>query len=254
MKKLFLFLITFIFINNLLSNNGPLCEGDTLELYADHIDGATYYWYGPDGFTSNEQNPIIPGVTLDNAGEYYLYITVGGEDSPPVSTTVIIHPNPPISVNDVEICEGDNAILTATGGTSYIWNTGAPSNPLIVSPSSTTTYIVTGTDNNGCSNIDSATVEIIHFISFYAPNAFVPKIEGPNNHFIPVGRNINEFELFIFDRWGKMVYTTTSIDKPWDGRIDGDYSTTTQSYVWMAYVRFANGDKKIFNGNVLLIR
>ncbi|PJB57168.1 MAG: hypothetical protein CO098_12290, partial [Bacteroidetes bacterium CG_4_9_14_3_um_filter_41_19] len=40
-----------------VSNNGPLCVGDTLNLYASAEPGATYEWSGPLGFTSTDQNP-----------------------------------------------------------------------------------------------------------------------------------------------------------------------------------------------------
>jgi hypothetical protein len=50
-----------------VSNNGPICVGDTLMLFADHLDSATYSWTGPGSFTSNIEDPIIPNATLGNA-------------------------------------------------------------------------------------------------------------------------------------------------------------------------------------------
>nr|MBS0037598.1 hypothetical protein [Saprospiraceae bacterium] len=47
-------------------DNGPLCEGEDLELTAE--GGLTYSWSGPDGFTSDEQNPVIDEVSLAGEG------------------------------------------------------------------------------------------------------------------------------------------------------------------------------------------
>ena len=59
-------------------SNSPLCVGDTLKLTTDNVPGATYYWTGLNGFTSNMQNPIISNITTDNAGTYTLTIIVNG--------------------------------------------------------------------------------------------------------------------------------------------------------------------------------
>ena len=52
---------------------------------------------------------------------------------------------------------GEQATITASGAQNYLWNTSATINPLVVSPSATTTYTVTGTSNN-CSSSASAQV------------------------------------------------------------------------------------------------
>ncbi len=61
---------------------------------------------------------------------------------------------------DVSICKNDIANLTATGGATYQWNTGKTTSGISVSPSVKTTYIVTGTDANGCTDRDSVVVNI----------------------------------------------------------------------------------------------
>jgi gliding motility-associated-like protein len=78
------------------------------------------------------------------------------------TTTITINPLPIISasVSDNEICIGDQVIFTGAGSDidSYSWNNGVI-NGTLFTPSSTTTYTVTGTDANGCSN--TATIDVI---------------------------------------------------------------------------------------------
>lgn len=75
-------------------NNGPLCEGGTIELTASTVPDATYAWTGPGGFASNDQNPTIPGATAAASGDYAVTVTVGGCASAPAITTVAVTPAP----------------------------------------------------------------------------------------------------------------------------------------------------------------
>jgi gliding motility-associated-like protein len=76
------------------SNNGPLCSGNTLNLFADSLTGATYAWTGPLSFTSSVQNPSISNAQPAISGKYYVYATVNGCISPTDSTTVAVYPLP----------------------------------------------------------------------------------------------------------------------------------------------------------------
>ncbi len=62
--------------------------------------------------------------------------------------------------NDVTICNGDDFQLDASGAVSYTW-TGGLSNGAIVSPTTTTDYIVTGVNAAGCEALDTITVNVI---------------------------------------------------------------------------------------------
>ncbi len=66
----------------------------------------------------------------------------------------------PITVNSASICSGESVTLYATGGASYQWSTGSHADSIIVSPTNTTSYIVTGT-NAGCSGTASARVTVV---------------------------------------------------------------------------------------------
>ncbi len=61
-----------------ITSNSPLCTGDDLYLFADSIDNAVYSWWGPNGFTSSQQNVVIRKVKAENSGRYFVYATVGG--------------------------------------------------------------------------------------------------------------------------------------------------------------------------------
>lgn len=113
------------------TNNGPLCAGVALDLFATGTPGATYQWNGPGSYSSNAQNPTILGVGVAAAGVYTVTQTVGGCTSPAGSTTVVIsnsvvpdiviYPSP----NDT-VCQGVDVVFVASavnGGTApqYQW-------------------------------------------------------------------------------------------------------------------------------------
>jgi len=60
----------------------------------------------------------------------------------------------------VSICNGTSTVLTASGGASYKWSSGATTASVTVSPSSTTTYTVTGTNASSCSATSSVVVTV----------------------------------------------------------------------------------------------
>ena len=67
-------------------NNGPFCLGTTLSLTASNVDGATYSWTGPNGFSSALQNPSISNATAAAAGTYHVTAIITGCASPAGST------------------------------------------------------------------------------------------------------------------------------------------------------------------------
>ena len=88
------------------------------------------------------------------AGTYTVTNTIaasGGCPSATATTTITIDPVPTITVNSPVICNGDNATLNASGASSYSWSSGGTASTETVSPTSSTTYTVTGT-TGGCSN------------------------------------------------------------------------------------------------------
>ena len=152
-------------------NSGPLCPGQSLNLTATNVIGATYSWTGPNGFTSNLQNPTISNVTAAMAGSYTVNVSVV---APPCNssstTTVVINPDPVVTVNSPTTCVGVSATLNALGATTYVWSTAATTSSITV-PGTTATYTVVGT-TNGCigTAISTVTTSPPPVVSFSADN------------------------------------------------------------------------------------
>jgi hypothetical protein len=141
-------------------NNGPVCTGTVLSLSTPTIVGATYSWSGPNGFTSSQQSPSISAnATASMSGTYSITTTINGCVSSAGTTSVIINPTPSVAVSNATICSGNSVNLTATGATTYSWNTGATSTSIAVTPNVTSNYTVNGT-TNGCTNTKTVSVTV----------------------------------------------------------------------------------------------
>jgi GEVED domain/Secretion system C-terminal sorting domain len=72
-----------------------------------------------------------------------------------LNITVNDLPNVIISTSNTLLCDGQTATLSAVGADSYTWNNGATTQTIAVTPSTTTTYTVTGLDVHQCSSTTS---------------------------------------------------------------------------------------------------
>jgi len=132
------------------SGNASICGGNVTILSAS--GGSKYLW--SDGSTKNSIT-----VTPLSSTSYTVIVTstFGCSDSSSIKITLL----PIIALtNSQTICSGSSSQLSASGGNSYSWNTGSTNNIITVSPTSTTGYTVTVSDNNNCSNVASALVTV----------------------------------------------------------------------------------------------
>lgn len=142
--------------------NSAFCLGGNTQLSASALGGSgnlMYAWSSsPAGFSSDLQNPTV----APTANTTYFVTVSDGANTATASVVVTVHPLPIAHAgNDVRIFEGQNTILSATGGSSYIWNTGANTANITVAPSTLTTYTVTVTNANGCTADDAVVVSVL---------------------------------------------------------------------------------------------
>ncbi|HMQ46762.1 MAG TPA: T9SS type A sorting domain-containing protein [Saprospiraceae bacterium] len=145
----------------------PCYQGEAISLFAQATPalGATYQWYGPGGYSSQLQNPLViqPGTytveaSVANCSSETFLLTV-----PPVPDFIVN-----VAADTLYACPGEPLTLTAEGGaTNITWysdggatvvGTGAS---ITVSPSVTTTYLVNGSTGPGCGGFDQVTVVVV---------------------------------------------------------------------------------------------
>ncbi len=114
------------------SSNGPVCTGNPINLMAGTVDGATYSWTGPNGFSSTQQNPVIASAIVAAGGTYSVTSKKNGCTSVAGTTNVTVNqtsaPSVSISNNSPSniFCSGTTVTYTAkpvNGGStpSYQW-------------------------------------------------------------------------------------------------------------------------------------
>ena len=99
----------------LASSNSPVNPGQTLQLTAATVAGATYSWTGPNGFVSTDQNPSIPTVTTVAAGTYSLTISINGCIAAPIQTVVVVAASAPTITNFTPTAATTGQTITITG-------------------------------------------------------------------------------------------------------------------------------------------
>jgi gliding motility-associated-like protein len=111
-------------------SNSPVCTGNTIKLLTPPtaVKGGSYYWTGPNGFTSTQQNPVIANVTSANQGTYNLYILANNCQSIPTPVNVLVDAVPIVNAGpDIPTCFSSTSVQlagTVGGGTTTgVWTT-----------------------------------------------------------------------------------------------------------------------------------
>lgn len=213
-----------------------VCSGFGVKLVSKNGPGYIYSWSPAIGL----DDPSAP-APIASPGETTTY-TLDISDSvcsvyaSSFNTEVVVDQGPVVTVkkdNDID-CTVHSAQLHASGALYYNWSpaTGlstASSPDPVASVDSTTTYLVKGTNLNGCYNYDSVTVAVMAtgVNTFVVPNAFTPNGDGHNDCFgIQRWGDVQLEEMQIFNRWGVLVFSTQSPSACWDGTFHGQLQPT----------------------------
>ena len=101
----------------IVSNDGPYCVGETINLTVNQQAGASYSWTGPNGFTSSQQNPVRPNCTLNMSGTYTCVTSVGSQTTS-ASTEVVVYAQPTADFEATTVCQGNPTQFTSTSTTN----------------------------------------------------------------------------------------------------------------------------------------
>jgi gliding motility-associated-like protein len=112
-------------------------------------------------------------------------------------------------------------------------------------------YPVTLVSTNkwGCKDTVTKTVKVDDELLFWLPDTFSPNGDGLNDTFKPKGTGIKSYELYIFDRWGSVIF----IGQEWDGQFKG-VICQDGVYVYKLIIRSTNGKTYDRTGHVTLLK
>jgi len=199
-----------------LTPSATICFGDSITLTA--TGGDTYHW------SNNSTNSAIkvgPATTS-------IYSVTATKICSASATTIITVDTPKLFVCCTDtIKTGSSVNLSTTGSDNYTWSPGGSLSCStcaypVATPTITTTYTVMGTDANGCSSDRTVTIDIeTPCADFNVPNIFTPNNDGINDDFVINVLNASSYNITIYDRWGKQVYTSANVNEYWNGRING---------------------------------
>jgi rRNA maturation protein Nop10 len=111
------------------SSNSPVCQDQTLLLSSGFVNGGTYTWSGPNGFTSNLQSPNITNIRMSGAGIYTVIQTQPGcgASSATVSVSIGTSLNGITVSSNTPVCANNNLGLSATSRIGITYNWSGPS-------------------------------------------------------------------------------------------------------------------------------
>jgi gliding motility-associated-like protein len=210
------------------SPDQAMCEGTSIVLKA---SGGDHYLWAPADLVDDAQS-ATPVATPEQTTQYSVYISENtcGRDTT-IQMNVTVNPSPVVAAqksNDIN-CTQPTSQLQASGGITYLWSPvngvdyADKPNP-VAAVDTTTRFYVRGTNEYGCSAIDSIqiAVTVAGKESFLVPNAFTPNNDG-HNDCISIKRwgsaVIEEFT--IYSRWGERLFTTNNPRECWNGWYKG---------------------------------
>lgn len=223
-----------------ISSGLSVCKGSPVQLAA--TGGDVYAWDPADGL--NNPNIATPVATPVESAVYTVKIIESTcKDSASLTTYLTVLSLPQVqatSSNDIN-CTKPVSQLNASGAFHYLWKPAAALNDSTIaaplaSPSVSTSYILKGTDLNGCVNYDTLSVLVTHAgdLLVNLPNAFTPNGDGKNDCF-GISRYaglLQHVQFSVYDRFGVRIFYTTNPLNCWDGR----YKGTVQDAGGFAYV------------------
>jgi len=258
-------------INAINPGCAPICR----DFFLSSTDNITAYTWdlGNGIFTGND---TVLQHCYSDAGVYNVNVTVtdlnGCSDIINFNNWVTVYEVPiaefSFGPDKVSVLEPEINFVDMSLGTnivSYTWLFGDPLSSSSGSVNPTFTYTDIGIYNvthivmndKGCIDTIIHPVTIPQDWAIYVPNAFSPNDDGINDMFHPSGIGLDEktYNLWIFDRWGNMIFYTKDWNTYWDGKVQGHSNIVQEdTYIWKINVRSFNGKKFFDTGHVHVVR
>jgi hypothetical protein len=167
-------------------SDATICSGQSVVIGASTVAGNTYSWSPSTGLSSAIlSNPTANPIATTTYTLTETITATGCQNTNSVTVTINTLPTVSVTPTTSTICIGESVNLAASGAASYAWSPASGLNAttganITATPSTTTTYMVTGTDGNGCSNTATAAITVNP----------LPSANAGSNHAICIGQSV----------------------------------------------------------------
>jgi gliding motility-associated-like protein len=232
----------------------------------------SYIWNMGNGVVNSTTNTIMH--TYEESGIYSISVTLNDANG---CSAVLSFPNA-VQVNEVPTAAftwSPEAVsildptvtfysYSAVSTGSLSWNIYQHNNLLYSTTDIQPSYVFPEVDTfnieltvvsvNGCTNTSTKPLIIQDEYAVYIPNAFSPDGDNINEEFKVVGVGISKVEMYIFNRWGEMIFSTTEKDKGWNGKDSKNNRIENGVYIFKVSITDNQGAKSIKSGHVTVVR
>jgi gliding motility-associated-like protein len=241
-----------------ITGNQQVCIGSTTDFASTATGGVGVWGTSNAAIAKVSSSGTVSGLAAGSATINYTVTSSGGCVTV-VSRTVTVNalPTVTVSASPTNVSKGLTTQLTAIGsiGTTYQWTpAGNLSDATIANPvarvTDNTTYIVTVTNTQGCTQSGSVNVTVTEDMYVDPVIVFTPNGDGINDKFVI--KNLDQYpvnHLQVFDRTGKVVYETNNYSNNWDGTVNGKL-LVKDSYFYVLTIKGAI----IKRGSITLVR
>ena len=257
-----------------ISGGAILCaDGSTAQIDITSNGTPPFNVIYSDGFNTVALNGINTTYNFQSntAGTYTLNsITDANGCSGNISgvATIVVNPLPianfsfmpqPADINNPTIYFTD----MSSGHIAGIYDYGdGITEPTILGGQLSHTYVDTGnyqvlltvTSADGCTTTVGHTIIIDPAFLIYIPTGFTPNRDGKNDVFIPIMMGVVEYNFYIYDRFGELVFETEDQLEGWDGKVNGGEFALAGHYAYAVQIIDLLGKKRNFTGSFTLIR
>ena len=229
----------------------------------------SWFWNFGDGNTSN--SPVQAAHSYLTTGIYDVTLKVisesGCANMLTINNLITVHPNPTADFSHSPdwVTDIDGQVWftdLSFGASNWNWDFGNGAVSYVQSPATIYTQqgspIVTLVVSNtyGCKDTARHVINVYHDDAFYIPNAFTPTSDNLNSYFGPYGEDLGNkhFSMTIWDRWGGLVFSTNNYAFLWDGKSKNGTKCAIGTYVYKIFLDDKNGESKVYQGYVTLVK
>lgn len=212
--------------------------------------GASAYIYQ---WSNGQSSQNLNNLT---AGTYHLQITDAHGCIANDSNIIVDNINVPVSVflgDDEKICTGKTLLLQPGSYANYLWQDNSTTSSYLVTQGGT--YSVQVTNAAGCKASDEINIVVDDCKGVFFPTAFTPNNDKLNDYFGPVGdlASLKDFSLFIFNRWGQLVFESHNPYQKWNGKYRGKL-VTMEVLVWKSVYKLYSSGVTEKKGTIIAIQ